>query len=294
MSYQINISHPLLRSASYYIMSQFEEITFQCMARWYHINLDNFSAEIASKIQTHFCDDDTLEFIQSSKNVSYGKHVFDSFMTIFLYPFFGATSRNGLLNRGIMFVASRELFTKLLSFSTTKRKLLDIGAGDGNVTKNLATHFNDVYVTECSAPMRYRLQSKGYNLLEINDWQNYCFDTVSCLNVLDRCDDPYKLLSDIYNNLKVNGGLLILAIVLPYHGLVENANDWKPQPNPLKINGSSFEEQLSSLITDVLQPMGYELNIATKVPYLCSGDLNASYYSLNDALLSLTVTASDS
>lgn len=289
MSHQIIIAHPLIRSAYYHIMSQFEEITSECLSRWYSINVGELGADIAAKVETHHCDTDTLEFIQSSKNISYGKHILDSLMSIFLYPFFGATSRNGILNRGVMFVASRDLFSKLVSFAERHNSLLDIGAGDGSVTKNMETHYSEIYVTECSAPMQYRLRTRGYHLMEINEWQKLNYDAVSCLNVLDRCDDPYKLLSDIFNNLKINGGLLILAVVLPYHGLVEKSNEWKPQPNPLKINGYSFEEQLASLIRDILMPMGYQLNMATKVPYLCSGDLNASYYSLNDALLSLTV-----
>ena len=42
------------------------------------------------------------------------------------------------------------------------RRLLDIGAGDGNVTCKLAPYFQYVYATEFSAVMRVRLLMRGY------------------------------------------------------------------------------------------------------------------------------------
>ncbi len=41
-------------------------------------------------------------------------------------------------------------------------KLLDIGAGDGNVTEKLATFVNEVVCTEVSAPMVRALNAKGF------------------------------------------------------------------------------------------------------------------------------------
>ena len=51
--------------------------------------------------------------------------------------------------------------------------------------------------------------------------------------------------------------------------------------------GTGFEAQLSSLYADVLRPLGFELEAATRAPYLCEGDLSRPYYYLHDALLVL-------
>lgn len=41
-------------------------------------------------------------------------------------------------------------------------RLLDLGAGDGKVTSVMKQHFDDVYVTEQSPSMRWRLSSRGF------------------------------------------------------------------------------------------------------------------------------------
>lgn len=43
-----------------------------------------------------------------------------------------------------------------------RRNLLDLGAGDGEVTAKLAPAFDTVYVTEMSHTMRGILQRRGY------------------------------------------------------------------------------------------------------------------------------------
>jgi hypothetical protein len=105
----------------------------------------------------------------------------------------------------------------------SRRLLLDIGAGDGNVTSKLAPLFSHVYATEFCAVMRWRLLMRRYTyddrpfvgpshplirLLGINEWQAFApksethsgnqddlhvvieprrqYDVISCLNVLDR------------------------------------------------------------------------------------------------------------
>jgi len=40
--------------------------------------------------------------------------------------------------------------------------LLMPGAGDGAVTRQMAQHFRNVYVTEVSSTMLWRLQEQGY------------------------------------------------------------------------------------------------------------------------------------
>lgn len=39
---------------------------------------------------------------------------------------------------------------------------VNLGAGDGEVTKKMAGHFDEIHVTEISKPMTWRLNEKGY------------------------------------------------------------------------------------------------------------------------------------
>lgn len=100
--------------------------------------------------------------------------------------------------------------------------LLDLGAGDGQVTKMMESHFNKIYVTEQSPSMRWRLRHMNYEVLEIDDWTTRTYDVISCLNLLDRCDKPLSLLEDIRKSLNPNGGRLIVAVVLPFNPCVES------------------------------------------------------------------------
>jgi 16S rRNA A1518/A1519 N6-dimethyltransferase RsmA/KsgA/DIM1 with predicted DNA glycosylase/AP lyase activity len=63
-----------------------------------------------------------------------------------------------------MFVFSKAQFSTLLriDINNKRKRLLDLGAGDGKVTDKMAPYFEDVYVTEQSPSMRWRLQWKGY------------------------------------------------------------------------------------------------------------------------------------
>lgn len=60
-------------------------------------------------------------------------------------------------------------------------------------------------------------------LLGINEWTQtgFKYDIISCLNLLDRCDDPLALLRDIRRALVPKTGRLILAAVLPFQPYVE-------------------------------------------------------------------------
>jgi len=64
------------------------------------------------------------------------------------------------------------------------------------------------------------------------------------------------------------------------------ATDHHPKQH-LHVSGETFEGQLSSLVQDVLVPVGFEVERFTKLPYLSEGDLYHSYYVLYDAVLVL-------
>lgn len=60
------------------------------------------------------------------------------------------------------------------------------------------------------------------------------------------------------------------------------------QPSELiALNGSTWEEQVESLVKDVFEPVGFSVELFTRVPYLCEGDLYRDFYVLDDALFVL-------
>lgn len=69
-----------------------------------------------------------------------------------------------LLGRGSMFVFSPEQFQRLLKINPEwkSHRLLDLGAGDGEVTKVMSPHFEEIYATELSETMIWQLQKKKY------------------------------------------------------------------------------------------------------------------------------------
>jgi 2-polyprenyl-3-methyl-5-hydroxy-6-metoxy-1,4-benzoquinol methylase len=132
-----------------------------------------------------------------------------------------------------MYVYSNEQFRTLLDLpkgqSSTFQSLLDIGAADGSVTDQMSDEFQQVYVTELSPTMRWRLSRKGYTVLDADEWGNRTFDVITCLNVLDRCDRPISLLKQIRRYLNPDQGQLIISMVLPYRQYFEYNRTHRPQ-----------------------------------------------------------------
>lgn len=60
-----------------------------------------------------------------------------------------------------------------------------------------------------------------YSVIDkLEDVEN--IDLICCLNVLDRCADPYQILTEIHRALAPNGRAVI-ALVLPYTHYVETS-----------------------------------------------------------------------
>ena len=59
--------------------------------------------------------------------------------------------------------------------------------------------------------------------LGLTEWHSGSrqYDVISCLNVLDRCDEPITLLEHMRHSLVPESGRLIIAMVLPYSPYVE-------------------------------------------------------------------------
>ncbi|XP_066977912.1 protein-L-histidine N-pros-methyltransferase-like [Macrobrachium rosenbergii] len=147
-----------------------------------------------------------------------------------------------------------------------------------------------VDVTEASPVMRRRLRDLGYRVLDTWKWmdetESIRYDVITALNLLDRCDTPRTLLRDIHKKLTDHGSLVI-ALVLPFCPYVETGSaDNLPSEN-LGISGSTTEEQVNSLATEVFPSLGFKLVKWTRLPYLCEGDIDQAFYWLSDVVLVL-------
>jgi hypothetical protein len=192
-----------------------------------------------------------------------------------------------------MFVYSTNQFKSLLDLESDNESpfvtLLDIGAADGSVTARMSSLFKKVYVTELSPTMQWRLSNSGYTVLDHNHWGDMKFDVITCLNVLDRCEKPLTLLRQIRNHLNPENGRLIISLVLPFKPYFEYNRQHHPN-ELLEIEGDLPEEQINSLLLNVFQPIGFHLKKFTRLPYLCEGDIERSYYFLFDYLFVLEMS----
>lgn len=260
---------------------------------WYRCVPDLLGEKLQPLFVQSSLDRDTKSFLKRSVEKSgwLFTQLYHSFVSTVLSPVVSRTSINGFLSRGSMFVFSAAQFQRLLRVGPewTADRLLDLGAGDGGVTQIMGSHFREVYATEVSTPMKWHLQRKNYKLLGIDEWQHtgFKYDLVSCLNLLDRCDDPLALLRDIHDSLVPETGRLILAAVVPFQPYVEVGGQWQRPKEHLRIKGKTWEEQVTNLSTEVFEKTGFEVEAVTRLPYLCEGDMYNDYYVLDDAVFVL-------
>ncbi|XP_035389484.1 methyltransferase-like protein 9 isoform X2 [Electrophorus electricus] len=260
---------------------------------WYRCCPDMLGEAIRPLFVQSQLDVDTQAFLQRSVEKSgwlFTQLYHSLFSTVFS-PVISRTSINGFLGRGSMFVFSGEQFRHLLKIGPdwSGGRLLDLGAGDGGVTDVMGSHFREVYATEVSPPMKWQLHRKNYRLLGIDEWQRtgFQYDLISCLNLLDRCDEPLELLRDIKKSLVPGSGRLILAVVLPFQPYVEMGGNWIRPKEHIQVKGKTWEEQVTNLSVDTFQKIGFEVEAVTRLPYLCEGDMKQDFYVLDDAVFVL-------
>eukprot|EP01088_Endostelium_zonatum_P005221 TRINITY_DN16727_c0_g1_i1.p1 TRINITY_DN16727_c0_g1~~TRINITY_DN16727_c0_g1_i1.p1 ORF type:complete len:293 (-),score=40.08 TRINITY_DN16727_c0_g1_i1:112-990(-) len=231
--------------------------------RYYKMKESNFSVknkeEIIQKFKELYCDEATVEFVNFCEETIQNKGDFTLVCQTILHSVLGncysLTDTNAMLHRGQMFVLSSAQLSQLLATDGNDKKYknqLDIGAGDGNVTKQFLPICKNIVTTEVSTYMVKRLKEKGFLSLQtadvsqdslyktllqhnhinilfgdtISHYTELQFDLVTCFNVLDRCRTPLTLLKQIKSLLKVNTGRAVLAVVFPFDPFVENGPMW--------------------------------------------------------------------
>lgn len=169
--------------------------------------------------------------------------------------------------------------------------LLDVGAGTGEVTAELAPLFDRVVATDTSATMARRVADRlpraTSHVLDLTDGAALgTFDVVALLNVLDRTARPRTLLDRALAHLRP-GGLLLLATPLPARPHVDVGGATADPDEELGGDGATFEEALSAIWRALLWPRGLEVVRWTRVPYRSQGDADAPAYEHDDAVLAL-------
>ncbi|KAM4623419.1 protein-L-histidine N-pros-methyltransferase isoform 2-T2 [Polymixia lowei] len=286
------VRSPLARSLFVNMVTESEAAGIETQ-EWYRCSPDLLGEMVQPLFVQSHLDSDTQAFLRRSGEKSgwLFTQFYHSFVSTVLSPLVSRTSINGFLGRGSMFVFSADQFQRLLHITPEWRaeRLLDLGAGDGGVTEVMGAHFREVYATEVSLPMRWHLQRKNYKLLGLDEWEQmeFKYDLISCLNLLDRCDNPLDLLRGIRRSLVPGTGRVILAVVLPFQPYVEIGGRWQRPKEHLRVKGKTWEEQVTILSNDVFQGVGFEVEAVTRLPYLCEGDMYKDYYVLDDAVFVL-------
>ena len=143
---------------------------------------------------------------------------------------------------------------------------------------------------------------------------------MALLNVLDRCDEPLRLLDAALNAMRPDG-VLLLATVLPFCPMVYEAvfgkvGAHRAPKRPLRLpaalqcrmvklgkegdqyildesalDKSRFAEHISGFVAATIGALPLRVAAWTRVPYLSSGTIDKAYYHLDNAFLVLRRTA---
>jgi SAM-dependent methyltransferase len=193
---------------------------------------------------------------------------------------------NALLRAYPMHLLSTAQWQTLLGGRSGGR-LLDVGAGSGDVTARLAPLFDAVATTEVSRAMAWRLRQRGFDCtgVDVADCgaAGAPYDAVSCLNVLDRCARPQSLLTQLHRAVAPTGTVL-LSVPLPYQPFYYQGPTTPAPSESLPCDDSCWEAGATCLVREVLEPLGFHLRRLARAPYLSGGDRRRSMCELDAAV----------
>ena len=183
-------------------------------------------------------------------------------------------------------------------------RLLDIGGGQGFITACASPLFESVTATEVSWLLTWRLAQHGFITKQTDNATPETvgardFDVISCLNVIDRCNDPGALLRGMAALLHPERGRIVLSMPLPMEKVVK-ANILRTMPclgaecvdaqarlgRSLGPTGTSWEDAAAGMV-EVFQAHGFEVQALSRAPYVCQGDNAAVMYVLDAAVFVL-------
>jgi SAM-dependent methyltransferase len=264
----------------------------------YEADLGLLAASGAPFIQLGL-DGHTADYLLGSQEFRHGTAM--TWLHRILRGFYSDFDINGMLGTYPMHVLSAAQWREILLNATQSSEpthqlsndenwgqLLDVGAGRGDATSELASLFSQVTVTETSKPMAKRLRKLGYTCLAEDISRRtdlrHRFDVVSLLNVLDRCDRPMSLLATARQAVRPCG-LVLIALVLPYEPFVYDQGQPRAPLERLAIRSIQFEIAAAEFVTTCLLPLGLEVLALSRTPYLSGGDAHVPLYELDDLIV---------
>jgi hypothetical protein len=174
-------------------------------------------------------------------------------------------------------------------------RLLDVGAGSGDVTAALQPLFENTEVVETSWGARKRLRALGYvchsyDVAELGI-RGDGYDVVALLNVLDRADHPLTLLEKCRSYMTSETRLL-LSLPLPYRPHVYAGVITREPKEHLSVLGNNFSDAVLRLVQNVLPVQGLVVERFTRLPYLSGGDSSRAMTVLDAAVVVCSRVAS--
>lgn len=250
----------------------------------YSCDLARLPPELRRQLVELDLDGETLAFIEDARRQRHGRVT--AALHGLLRGFLSDFDVNGLLGTYPLFLLSRAQWQRLLG-STKVARLLDVGAGSGDVTERLAPLAARVETTETSSMMARRLRQRGFECRRADAAELELgaeFDLVTCLNVIDRSPRPRSLLAALARGL-APGGRLVVATPLPYAPFVYAGGTTRPPLERLPVSSPDFEGGATELALRVLAPLGLEVVALTRAPYLSGGDPAEPLYVLDDVVV---------
>lgn len=250
----------------------------------YDCDVTQLPPRLAERFLQLEVDDETRAFADAAGRRRHGRAM--AFLHGALGTLLSDFDVNALLGTYPLFLLSAEQWTRLLGPQRQPR-LLDVGAGCGDVTARLATRAEQVVTSETSRMMARRLERRGYDCRRVDLAEAHLderFDLVTCLNVIDRSNRPQSLLRNLASAL-TNDGRLVVATPLPYRPFVYAGGVTRDPDERLPLEQESWEHAVAELVARVIEPLGLEVVALTRAPYLSGGDPGREIYVLDDAVL---------
>ena len=143
------------------------------------------------------------------------------------YPESGLENIYNNESKHFWFLSRSEFIARFFKkYTSTNNRIIEIGAGTGNVSRNLMNHGYKPAVGELYLSGLHYAKSYGidecyqFNLYDI-PFENE-FDTAGLFDVLEHLSDPVKALNNIHNMLNENG---LLFVTVPAHMWLWNIDD---------------------------------------------------------------------
>ena len=252
----------------------------------YECDLARMPAKLAESFVLLDFDAEGAAFVRRATRERSGR--LRSFAQYLLRAYVGDFDANALLGMYPMHLLGTEQWRRLLGAGAHGR-LLDVGAGSGDVTAALAPCFSEVVTTELVRAAARRMRRRGIPCLSHDVAERGApdppYDVIACLNVLDRTSRPRALLSRMLDAL-ARGGHLLIALALPYDPFVYSGGDSVPPAESLAVSSAQFEDAVTELIQNELEPRQLRVEAWTRAPYLSGGDAHRALYVLDDVVLS--------